>query len=89
MKRTNLAGLAILAVILITTTTAVAQQLTTADYARAEKFMAYNTAPLLFRAGVRPAWLPDDRFWYRVTTAEGSEFLSPDRPAETRCPPPS
>ncbi len=48
--------------------------LTAADYARAEKFLAYNTTPLVFRTGVRPNWLPGERFWYRVTTPEGSEF---------------
>ena len=42
--------------------------LTAADYARAERFMTYNTTPLVSRSGVRPNWLPDDRFWYRVTT---------------------
>src|SRR5262249_38148336 len=44
---------------------------TAADYQRAEKFMTYNTAPLVLRSGVRPNWLADDRFWYRVTTADG------------------
>jgi dipeptidyl-peptidase-4 len=49
--------------------------LTAADYARAEKWMGYNTNPLVFRSGVRPAWQGDDRFWYRITTAEGNEFV--------------
>src|SRR5256885_9976712 len=49
--------------------------LTAADYARAEKWMGYNTNPLVFRSGVRPAWQGDDRFWYRVTTVEGNEFI--------------
>ena len=38
--------------------------------------MTYNTSPLVLRSGVRPNWLPDERFWYRVTTAEGAEFVS-------------
>jgi hypothetical protein len=45
--------------------------LTAADYERAEKFMTYNTTPLVLRSGVRASWLPgdpSDRFWYRVTT---------------------
>ena len=57
-----------------------------ADYAHAEKFMGYNTDPLVLRAGVRPNWLPDDRFWYRVTTAEGSEFILIDPARGTRVP---
>jgi dipeptidyl aminopeptidase/acylaminoacyl peptidase len=51
---------------------------TAADYAHAEKMMGYNTTPLVLHSGVRPAWLPDERFWYRVTTAEGSEFVLVD-----------
>ena len=57
---------------------------TAADYARAEKMMGYNTNPLVLRSGVRPSWLPDERFWYRVTTAEGSEFMLVDPAHGTR-----
>jgi dipeptidyl aminopeptidase/acylaminoacyl peptidase len=60
--------------------------LSAADYARAEKFMPYNAAPLVFRSGVRPAWLPDERFWYRVTTPLGSEFVLVDPVRRTRGP---
>ena len=63
-----------------------AQKLTTADYGRAEKFMTYNTTPLVFRANVRPTWLADDRFWYRITTAEGSEFILVDPARGMRAP---
>jgi dipeptidyl aminopeptidase/acylaminoacyl peptidase len=59
---------------------------TAADYARAEKFMGYNTRPLVFGAGVRATWLPDERFWYRKTTAEGIEFLMVDPARGTRAP---
>jgi dipeptidyl-peptidase-4 len=59
---------------------------TAADYAHAEKYMGYNTNPLVFRSGVRPGWLPDERFWYRVTTPEGSEFLLVDPARATRGP---
>ena len=57
---------------------------TSADYQRAEKWMGYNTNPLVFRAGVRPLWLGDDRFWYRVTTPEGSEFVMVDTGTGTK-----
>ncbi len=59
---------------------------TAADYARAEKWMPYNTTPLVFRATVRPNWLPDDRFWYRNTIVEGSEFVVVDPVRRTREP---
>jgi dipeptidyl-peptidase 4 len=55
-------------------TSSALQTLTAADYARAEKFMGYNTAPLVSGGG-RVTWLPDERFWYRRTTAQGSEFV--------------
>jgi dipeptidyl aminopeptidase/acylaminoacyl peptidase len=49
--------------------------LTADDYARAEKMLVYNTAPLIDRAGVRPTFLPDGRFWYRVLTPGSSEYV--------------
>jgi dipeptidyl-peptidase-4 len=74
MKRT----LKLIAVTLAISTSVVAQQpaaITAQDYQRAEKWMGYNTNPLVFRSGVRPNWQGDDRFWYRVTTPEGSNFI--------------
>ena len=68
--------------LLIVTTVVVAAQrpeppraLTAADYARAERFMNYNVTPLVLHSGVRPTWLPDDRFWYRTTTENGTAFF--------------
>lgn len=67
------------AFLLIACTTSVfAQQkrvFTAADYARAEKMLNYNTSPLADRSGVRATWLPDGRFWYRVLTPTGSEYV--------------
>jgi dipeptidyl aminopeptidase/acylaminoacyl peptidase len=58
----------------------IAQQraVTAADYARAERFMSYETTPLVFGTGVRPTWLPDDRFWYRSVTASGADLIVVD-----------
>lgn len=61
-----------------------AQQLTAADYARAEKMLAYNTAPLVDRASVRPTFLPDGRFWYQVLTATGRELVLVDPASGTK-----
>src|SRR5262245_19521407 len=58
--------------------------LTAADYARAERFMTYNTTPLVLHSGVRANWLPDDRFWYRVTTERGSEAVLVDAKSASR-----
>src|SRR4051812_2706935 len=52
-------------------------RVTEADHARAEKFMPYNTTPLVFGT-VRPSWLKDDRFWFRNAPADGSEFVVVD-----------
>jgi dipeptidyl aminopeptidase/acylaminoacyl peptidase len=57
-----------------------------ADYAHAEQFMGYNTNPLVTHSGVRPTWLEGDRFWYRVTTATGSEFILVDPAKGARAP---
>ena len=67
---------------------AIAQQraLTAEDYARAERFMGYNTTPLVLRSGVRPTWLEDGRFWYRVTTEKGSEAFLVDPVKATKMP---
>src|SRR5450755_2374702 len=62
------------------------ERITAADYARAEKSMTYNTTPLMFGSGVRPTWLPDERFWYRNTTAIGSQFVLVDPAKGTRQP---
>ena len=58
--------------------------LTAADYARAEKFMGYNTTPLVLHSDVHATWLPDDRFWYRMTTENGSEAVLVDPASATR-----
>ena len=59
---------------------------TDADYAHAEKFLGYNTNPLVLHSGVRPNWLPGDRFWYRTMTAEGSEFVMVDPATGAKAP---
>jgi dipeptidyl aminopeptidase/acylaminoacyl peptidase len=56
------------------------------DYARAEKFLDYNTSPLVLHSGVRPVWLSDDRFWYRVATGNGYEFVLVNPAGGTRGP---
>jgi dipeptidyl aminopeptidase/acylaminoacyl peptidase len=80
MNKSYLSRLVLPALIFVFALSAAAQQgntisLTAADYARAEKFMGYNTGQLVDRGGVRPNWLPGERFWYRVLTPQGSEFI--------------
>jgi len=59
----------------------IAQQrtVTAADYARAERYMNYNTTPLVTgAAAVRPVWLKDERFVFRRTTPSGSDMMIVD-----------
>lgn len=64
-----------LCLVLFTVAISAQTALTAADYARAEKMLGFNTSPLVDRAGARPTWLADGRFWYRVLTPTGSEFV--------------
>ena len=59
---------------------------TTADYARAEQFLGYNTMPLVANGPVQANWLPNDRFWYRNVTAAGAEFVLVDAVRATKAP---
>jgi len=56
------------------------------DYARAEKFLAPAVSALVVGGSVSPTWLPDDRFTYRSTTAEGVQFLLVDPVKATKAP---
>ena len=58
---------------------------TVADYQHAEKFLPYNTRPLLFHE-VRATWLQGDRFWYRDAGPHGIEFTIYDAARGTRQP---
>jgi dipeptidyl aminopeptidase/acylaminoacyl peptidase len=67
--------------------TANAQQnttLTDKDYAHAESFLSYNTEQLVDHGKVSPNWLPGDKFWYRILTPQGSEFILVDPVKKTR-----
>jgi dipeptidyl-peptidase 4 len=57
-----------------------------ADYARAEKFLSTAVNPLVVGGSVSPSWLPDERFWYRSSTAEGVEFVLVNAAAKSRGP---
>ena len=67
----------------------IAQQpraLTAADYNRAEHALAPYAMPLVYGGSVHPTWLPDGRFWYRSTSATGSQFMLVDPVKGTRAP---
>ena len=61
-----------------------ARQLTADDYARAERFLGVNTAPLVRGVVSTPSWLEGGRLSYRVTTPEGFAFRVVDPARGTR-----
>ncbi len=74
---------------LVVATPTVAQQrtaLTASDYDRAARFLAPSLAGLVMGGSVAANWLPDDRFWYRNVTPDGSEFILVDPAKRTRVP---
>jgi dipeptidyl-peptidase 4 len=59
-------------------------RITAEDYARAERLLAPNLLPLLSGTIGPVRWGDDGRFWYRVTTAQGAEFILVDPARRTR-----
>jgi dipeptidyl aminopeptidase/acylaminoacyl peptidase len=51
------------------------QPVPVSDYRFAESRLIYNTEPLVDNNIISPEWLEDGRFWYRVLTVRGSEFI--------------
>lgn len=60
------------------------RQITDADYARAERFLAAGTSSLVSGVAGRPSWLADGRFYYRVSTPQGSALQLVDPVRKTR-----
>lgn len=75
MKKISIIASVMIVAIFAGAATAQRPALTSADYARAEKMLSFSTSQLVDRAGVRPTFLLDGTFWYRVLTATGSEFV--------------
>ena len=60
------------------------KQLTTADYARAEKFMGYNVNSLVYHGVSRVNWMGDGRFWYRDNGPDGVTIMLVDPAKATK-----
>src|SRR5579863_6501332 len=57
------------------------------DYKRAEKFLSGNMRHMVFPADVFPTWIEKtDRFWYRQTGPNGSQFILVDAAQNTSAP---
>src|SRR5690349_4347698 len=60
-------------------------RLPAAAYERAERMLGHHRPRLALRAAVRPRWIGDgSRFWYRVETERGGEFVIADPEAGER-----
>ena len=55
-----------------------ARTLSAADYAQAERFLSYNTVPLVDHAVQKVTWLDATHFWYRDHDASGDHFVRRD-----------
>ncbi len=86
--KTRLAG-ALAAVLLVVTGGAMAQgrTLTAQDYARAERFMPYNTMPLVDHDVQRVKWLDGSHFWYVDHDASGDHLMEMDATTGKAAPP--
>jgi dipeptidyl aminopeptidase/acylaminoacyl peptidase len=61
-------------------------RLTADDYSRAEQFLGYNTNRLVLHLAAQPTWVGDERFWYRTTTENGTEFFQVEAATGARTP---
>lgn len=68
------ATLALLALVLPSAAMAQGRHLTAQDYARAARFMPYNTAPLVDHDVQKAHWLDDRRFWFIDHDAGGDHY---------------
>ncbi|HEV7387217.1 MAG TPA: DPP IV N-terminal domain-containing protein [Gemmatimonadaceae bacterium] len=83
MRASGIVGLSTLAIVIAAGSSSVAAQqpvtVTTADYARAEKFLRESVAPLVSGVVSQPMWLSGDRLGYRSTArGGGSQFILVD-----------
>jgi dipeptidyl aminopeptidase/acylaminoacyl peptidase len=80
----QLRSLSILTLVATAATNAQTPTVTQADYARAESKLGSYLSQVIFGDRVTPIWLDDDRFWYRNSIPEGTEFVLVDPSAATR-----
>ncbi len=78
MKKT----LELLIIFCFTAVTTLAQtgrdSLTKSDYEHATKFLSFNTTDLVDKSYVRPNWLENGKFWYKVSVEDENTFVLVD-----------
>ncbi|MBN1225293.1 MAG: DPP IV N-terminal domain-containing protein [Candidatus Aminicenantes bacterium] len=86
MKK-NLGYLCFCLACIILWTTGAQAEVTREDYARAEQFLPQNVMKMLYRMDVQPNWIEEsDRFWYKIQTRDGKEFILVDPALNNRKP---
>ncbi len=51
------------------------KKVTKEDYQHAEKFLGFNTYPLVYNGSVDPNWTENDNFWYQNRTKNGAQYI--------------
>lgn len=54
------------------------KSITANDYAHAEQFLSFHAQQYIDHGKITPVWLEGDKFWYRTSTPNGSEFILVD-----------
>ena len=86
MRSSHRLCLLLTAILLIAAIPAAAQG-TLEDYQRAQSFLPGNLRHKVFMGDVAPNWIEKtNRFWYRSTSAKGTEFLLVDAAQNTSAP---
>ncbi len=88
MKMTNRIMKVLAGIVLIVLPLAAEQpQLSREDYARAEQYLIWNIGKLAFKIQVVPHFIgKSDRFWYKLATRGGKEFMLVDPALNTKQP---
>ena len=69
------------AAVLVVPNAGPAQEVTSADYARAEQFLPWNVDDFVSGHEVTPRFFDGDRFWFRSRTQSGHTFFAKWNPA--------
>jgi len=87
MKTTNRIAKVLAGIAIIVLPLASQQPLTREDYARAEQYLIWNIGKLAFKFQAVPHFIgKSDRFWYKLDTRAGKEFVFVDPALRTRQP---
>ncbi len=85
MRRGSLGLMAALAVLSAAASADAPRALDESDYARAERFLPYATAPLITGLVENPLWRPNGTLCYRTRSPSGTHFVLANTCLFRRC----